>query len=87
MRMAGYPGSRSLRLDGDQIMAAMFTTDGCAPSVACGSMLTLLLPGKSIQKARDIRPQDLLAELGGLPEDSVHCATLAVNTLNLALDR
>ena len=29
---------------------------------------------------------DVLAVLGGLPEENVHCALLAANTLNAALD-
>ena len=33
----------------------------------------------------EVRPEDLLEALDGLPEESVHCAELAVSTLREAL--
>jgi len=74
-----------LRLDGEKIQEATFMTDGCGPSVACGSALTQMVQGLSLEQAGQIRPQDLLEALNGLPEDSVHCAELTVNTLQKAL--
>jgi nitrogen fixation NifU-like protein len=76
-----------LRIDNDSIREARFMTDGCGPSVACGSMLTALVAGKPIDDIEDISPDDLLAALGGLPEESIHCAHLAVNTLRAAIDQ
>ncbi len=74
-----------LQLNGDRIREATFMTDGCGPSVACGSMLTTMARGMSLEEASEITPQDLLAALGGLPEESVHCAELAVSTLREAI--
>jgi nitrogen fixation NifU-like protein len=74
-----------LRLNGQRIREATFMTDGCGPSVACGSMLTTMARGMSLEEAGQITPQDLLAALGGLPEESVHCAELAVSTLHEAI--
>jgi nitrogen fixation NifU-like protein len=74
-----------LQLNGDRIIEAAFTTDGCGPSVACGSMLTTMARGMSPEEASEITPQDLLAALDGLPEESVHCAELAVSTLREAI--
>jgi nitrogen fixation NifU-like protein len=62
-----------------------FTTDGCGPSIACGSMLTTMVEGKTIEEADMIEPDDLLAALDGLPEESAHCAKLAVDTLREAI--
>lgn len=36
-----------LRLNGDRIEEASFMTDGCGPTVACGSMLTKMVQGMS----------------------------------------
>ncbi len=74
-----------LRLNGDQIEQASFVTDGCGPTTACGSMLTTLIQGMSLEEAGRISSQDLIAALDGLPEESVHCAELAVNTLQEAI--
>jgi len=70
-----------------RIREATFFTDGCGPSVACGSMLTCMVRGKPSKKALQISAQDLIAALGGLPEESVHCAELAVKTLRAAISR
>jgi len=70
-----------LRLDEESVSNATFVTDGCGPSVACGSMLTRMVQGMSLEEASGIRPEDLIVALDGLPEDSVHCAELAVETL------
>jgi nitrogen fixation NifU-like protein len=75
-----------LRLDGQRIQEITFMTDGCGPSVACGSKLTAMVQGTSLEEARKIKPEDLIAALDGLPEESVHCAELAVSTLQEAMD-
>jgi nitrogen fixation NifU-like protein len=75
-----------LRLNGERILEASFMTDGCGPSVACGSMLTATARGMSLEEASEVRPKDLLDALGGLPQESVHCAELAVNTLRQAIE-
>ncbi len=74
-----------LRLNGERIEQATFMTDGCGPTVACGSTLTTMVQGLSLQEAGRITPEDLLEALGGLPEESAHCAELAVNTLREAI--
>ena len=76
-----------LRFNGQSIREATFMTDGCGPSVACGNMLTRLVRGKSLEEAGEITPENLIAALDGLPEESLHCAELAVSTLRHALER
>jgi nitrogen fixation NifU-like protein len=75
-----------LRLNGERIKEARFMTDGCGPSVACGSMLTAMVQRMSLEEAGGVRPEDLIAALDGLPQESVHCAELAVTTLCQAID-
>ncbi len=74
-----------LRLGGERIKEATFMTDGCGPSVACGSMLTTMVQGMSLEEAGEVTPEGLIAALDGMPEESVHCAELAVNTLREAI--
>lgn len=74
-----------LRVESNTIVAATFSTDGCGPTIVSGSMLTELVKGKSIPWALRVSQQDVLDALGGLPEDSVHCALLAANTLKKAV--
>jgi nitrogen fixation NifU-like protein len=74
-----------LRIAGGQITVAAFMTDGCAPTVACGSMLTTIVRGKTLEQAAAIDAGDLIIALDGLPPEHVHCATLAVSTLREAI--
>jgi nitrogen fixation NifU-like protein len=67
------------------IKEAAFMTDGCGPTVACGSMLTSMVSGMPLAQALLITARELIDALGGLPEESVHCAELAVNTLQAAI--
>lgn len=74
-----------LKVKNHTINGAMFTTNGCGTTIASGSMVTELVKGKSIIEAQKIGQQDILDALGGLPEESQHCALLASNTLEEAI--
>ncbi|RJQ39301.1 MAG: iron-sulfur cluster assembly scaffold protein [Anaerolineaceae bacterium] len=74
-----------LLLSGDRIQDAVFDTDGCGASIACGSIITQLAQGKTLAEAYLITPQEVITALGDLPQDHLHCANLAVNTLQLAI--
>jgi len=74
-----------LSVKDNRIDRATFWTDGCGTSIACGSMVTVMAISRTVEEALKITPEDILDELGGLPEDHVHCAVLAAHTLNQAL--
>ena len=61
-----------------------FDTDGCGSSLACGSMATTLAQGRRIEDAATLEQNDILKALGGLPEETAHCALLAANTIKAA---
>lgn len=74
-----------LKVKDDTIARATFMTDGCGTTIAAGSMVTELAKGKTVIQAQKISQQDVLSALGGLPEESQHCALLAANTLKEAV--
>ena len=74
-----------LMVRGGRVINASFRTDGCGTAIASGSMVTELAKGKSVLEAQKITQQDILDALGGLPEDSLHNALLAANTLKEAI--
>jgi len=74
-----------LRLDRDRIEEATFTTDGRESAIACGSMLTKMVRGMSLEETDKIVPENLTAALDGLPEAKIHCAKLTLNTLRQAI--
>jgi Mrp family chromosome partitioning ATPase len=74
-----------VRVNEGRIVNIGFTTTGCASSRAAGSMATELARGKLLQTAGRIEQADILGALGGLPEESEHCALLAADTLRAAI--
>jgi len=74
-----------LRVKDGRIREATFWTDGCGTSIAAGSMVTELVKGKTVSAALRITRPEVLDALGGLPEESMHCALLAANTLKQAI--
>ncbi len=75
----------SFKVKNGRFSKIKFITDGCASSIAAGSMATELAQGKKIEEALEINQQMILKALDGLPEESVHCALLASNTLHKAI--
>jgi len=58
---------------------------GCAYTIACASAVSALARGRTLDEVLGIEPGQVAAELGGLPEDHLHCARLAVNVLGEAI--
>ncbi len=75
----------SLRLEGDRIVDIGFRAKGCVPAMACGSAITELAKGKSVEEAREISREELLEKIGALPEASGHAGALAMDTLRALL--
>jgi nitrogen fixation NifU-like protein len=74
-----------LRFEGGRVREASFITDGCGPSMICGSLAAELATGKNPDEIREISAETILDTIGGLPEEDMHCASLAANTLQVAL--
>ena len=74
-----------LKVKDDIIRDASFMTDGCSTTIASGSMVTEMAKGRTVGEAQRISQRSILDALGGLPEDSEHCALLASNTLKEAI--
>lgn len=74
-----------LRIRNDRIADITYTTDGCMTSHAAVSAATVLAKGKAVRECIGINQSAILEHLGGLPEDSEHCALLAAKTFHKAL--
>jgi nitrogen fixation NifU-like protein len=87
--VAGSCGDRMeifLRFEEDKVKKATFRTDGCGSSQVCGSFAAELAFGKTPDEVAEISGETILKVLGGLPEEDRHCALLAAETLQDALD-
>jgi nitrogen fixation NifU-like protein len=87
---AGTPGQGPfmvlyLRLDGDRVTEARFQTYGCGPAIAAGSMLTVLVTGRTVAECLALTAEELTEALGGVPPEKQHCPALAIQALRAAL--
>jgi nitrogen fixation protein NifU and related proteins len=62
-----------------------FQAKGCVASIACGSALTELASRKTIAQASAITRDDVIAEVGSVPQASTHAAQLAIDALRALL--
>ena len=76
----------SLRIDHGKIKAARFLAYGCAPTLACGSVMTEMIEGISIDDANKLTRKQIVDALGGLSPQKQHAAALAIETLRRAID-
>jgi nitrogen fixation protein NifU and related proteins len=67
----------AVRVADGRIVDARFKTRGCVTSIACSSLLTELLVGRTAAEARSITPQQIAEHLGGLSPATFHGSQLA----------
>lgn len=75
-----------LRFENGRVKEATFLTDGCGASAVCGSFAAELALDKGPDELLEITGDAILKILGGLPKDDEHCAYLAGETLQEALN-
>ncbi len=76
----------SLDIEGGRIRDAKIQVLGCPGAVASGCAVVNLAKGKTLDEAGKIDVDILYEELEKLPDQKVHCARLAVKTLQKALE-
>ncbi len=75
-----------LRLEGERVVEAAFRGDGCALAIASASMLTELLPGRSLAEAAALPDRVLLDSFDlSLPDERRGCVLLPLVALRGAL--
>lgn len=75
-----------LRIDGGRIRKASFMSDGCGWSKHCLDSAAGLAEGQRPEEAVHMTQAQVLAATGPVPEDHLHCALLAADTVRLAVD-
>jgi NifU-like protein involved in Fe-S cluster formation len=70
-----------------RIEDARFRIRGCVTSIACGSVLTEMLRGKSVAEAVTIQRNEVVETLGGLTNETMHGSYLVMDALTAALSQ
>jgi nitrogen fixation NifU-like protein len=74
-----------IKVEQGRITEVRYRTKGCVTSIACGSALTELIAGKTVEQARAVRREELVEMLGGLSNETMHASHLAMDALKAAL--
>jgi len=67
-----------------KIKECKWRTFGCASAIASTSMMSVMVTendGMKIEDAKSLKPQNILARLGGLPDRKFHCSVLGQEAL------
>lgn len=73
----------------ERITECKWRTFGCASAIASTSMMSVMVTengGMPIKEAIYLKPQHILARLGGLPERKFHCSVLGQEALRDAIE-
>ncbi|MCX6384931.1 MAG: Fe-S cluster assembly scaffold protein NifU [Actinobacteria bacterium] len=63
-----------------------FKTFGCGAAIAVSSMVSEMAKGKTLEQAMQISNKDVAKQLGGLPENKLHCSNLGADALHKAIE-
>ncbi len=74
-----------IKVKNNKLEDVKFKTFGCAAAIASSSMITQIAKGKTLMAAKKITRGKVAEKLKGLPESKLHCSTMAIEGLKLAI--
>ena len=75
----------SIKVSDGRITEARFRAYGCGTVIACSSVTTELLRGRTLGEAEQFSNEQVTHALGGLPATKAHCPVLAEEAVIAAL--
>lgn len=75
-----------IRIENEIIEDISYLVYGCAAAIATSSMITCMVKGQDMVDALAVTEEQVSEELGGLPEDKMHCSNLGVKALHDAVE-
>lgn len=73
---------------GERIADIRWRTFGCASAIASTSMMSVMATegeGMTLERAKRLKPEEIIERLGGLPDRKFHCSVLGHEALREAV--
>lgn len=77
----------TLKVENGVVAEIRFRAKGCVPAMACGSLLSEMIAGKTLAEAKEVSREDLVEKVGGLPLTSGHAGHLAIDALRALIEK
>lgn len=74
-----------IKVEEDKITDAKFKTFGCAAAIASSDVAMDLIKNKTVDEALKVSNNDVMQELGELPEQKIHCSMMAQEAISAAV--
>ena len=74
-----------IKVKNNLIQDIKFKTFGCTAAIAVSSMATVMAKGKTLNDVLKITNSLVVKELGGLPEQKLHCSNMGADALHSAV--
>jgi len=74
-----------IKVASGKILEVKFKSTGCAGAIATSSMMTVLAMGKSIEEAKRITDDDVVAALRGVTRKNGECSLSGITALRAAI--
>lgn len=71
----------SIKVEQGKIKDIKFLSFGCASNIATASIMTEHVKGQTLAEAKNFKWKEIVEELGGLPQQKIHCSILAIEGL------
>ena len=75
-----------IKVEDGRLADVKFKTFGCGAAIAVSSMVSEMAKGKTLKDAMMITNKMVAQELGGLPENKLHCSNLGADALHKAIE-
>ena len=74
-----------LKIKNGKVQDVKFLSFGCASNIATASAMTEKIKGMSVEEAKKFKWKEIVDDLGGLPQQKIHCSIMAVEGLQKAI--
>ena len=75
-----------IKVESGRISDIRFKSFGCPGAIATSSMATRLALGRTLEEAAELTDDDVIRELGGIPEEKKHCSLLGITAIQQAIN-